>query len=359
MKHVLLPGIYLGLVTISAWAEEWTTVDLSRPTLRAQSPDGASSHAEEQYNSGLVYVTEPSRPPLGERVRAMFEGSQPLFSPDDSYEARPRFESDHCFDSFISPVSNPFFFEDPRSLTELRPIFIYQKAPGGNPLFRGGDIEFFALQGRLAITDNLSLVIHKLGFVAIQPGGGKKAVIDDAVGFAELQLGPKFTFYRNDFDNLIAAAGLNFEIPAGGGDVFQDTGDGGVTPYLSVGKKIDNFHLLGTLGYRFSFNDDRSESFFLSLHGDYSIFDRVYPLVELNWYHYTENGDSFKANFEGADLFNFGSTKVEGHDFLNLALGGRFKIQEGVETGLVFEFPLTGRDDLMDYRFTLDLIFRY
>ena len=36
------------------------------------------------------------------------------------------FKSDHCLDSFISPVSNPFLFEDPRSLTEVRPIFIYQ-----------------------------------------------------------------------------------------------------------------------------------------------------------------------------------------------------------------------------------------
>ncbi|HEY3788938.1 MAG TPA: hypothetical protein VGL71_08790, partial [Urbifossiella sp.] len=28
-------------------------------------------------------------------------------------------ESDHCFDNFASPVSNPFYFEDPRSLTEV------------------------------------------------------------------------------------------------------------------------------------------------------------------------------------------------------------------------------------------------
>src|SRR5689334_22588699 len=37
--------------------------------------------------------------------------------------------SDHCFDSFISPLSNPFFFEDPRSLTEARGIFIDNSVP--------------------------------------------------------------------------------------------------------------------------------------------------------------------------------------------------------------------------------------
>ena len=37
--------------------------------------------------------------------------------------------SDHCFDSFISPISNPFFFEDPRSLTEVRGIFLENSLP--------------------------------------------------------------------------------------------------------------------------------------------------------------------------------------------------------------------------------------
>ena len=31
-------------------------------------------------------------------------------------------QSDHGFDNFISPVTNPSLFEDPRALTEVRPI---------------------------------------------------------------------------------------------------------------------------------------------------------------------------------------------------------------------------------------------
>src|SRR5205085_9724483 len=46
-----------------------------------------------------------------------------------SNENHHTFESDHCLDTFSSPVTNPFLFEDPRSLTELRPIFIWQKIP--------------------------------------------------------------------------------------------------------------------------------------------------------------------------------------------------------------------------------------
>ena len=52
----------------------------------------------------------------------------------DSFNGRRRFlglflPSDHCFDRFISPISNPFFFEDPRSLTEVRGIFIDNSLP--------------------------------------------------------------------------------------------------------------------------------------------------------------------------------------------------------------------------------------
>ena len=53
------------------------------------------------------------------------------------------FRSDHCFDQFSSPISNPFLFEDPRALTEVRPIFMWQTTPSGNPRYRGGNVEFF------------------------------------------------------------------------------------------------------------------------------------------------------------------------------------------------------------------------
>src|SRR5262249_43771404 len=50
------------------------------------------------------------------------------------------FESDHDFDNFISPLTNPFLAEDPRKLTELRPIFMFQTIPHSNIFFNGGNI---------------------------------------------------------------------------------------------------------------------------------------------------------------------------------------------------------------------------
>ncbi|GBD37688.1 hypothetical protein HRbin36_02824 [bacterium HR36] len=275
------------------------------------------------------------------------------------FHIKTTFESDRAFDEFISPVTNPFFFEDPRALTELRPVFILQNTPKANPLFAGGNIEMFALQARLALNERLSIVMPKLGFIAFQPDA--PSPLGDEIGFAEIILGPKLTFWRDDKSNILAAFGVNFEIAAGGGEVFQSTGSGSVVPYLTFGKELlDNLHFLGAIGYRAAFDSDRSDSFFLSLHADYEFYRVIYPFLEVNWFHYTSGGKGLVANFEGGDLFNFGSTGAAGEDIVTLGVGGRVKILgDHLQAGAAFEFPLTKGKDILDWRLTLDLIWRY
>jgi hypothetical protein len=274
--------------------------------------------------------------------------------------------SDHAFDSFISPVSNPFFFEDPRALTELRPVIVYQTSPGNNLLMPGGSATFYTLQGRLAFNEQWSLVIHRLGFANVDPGDTPNAFgFTGGTGFTDIQIGPKFTFYRNEQTNTIAAFGVNFDVPVGSDSVLQGNG-GGVTPYLSFGQEFLGFHTIIAGGYRFGFTNHRSDAFFTSLHLDYGFHPNyrylksIYPLAELNWYRYTDNGDRFATNFDGRDLFNLGSQNVSGNNFVSVALGLRLKFTEAVQAGTVFEFPvLGGSEDLMRYRLTFDLIFRY
>ncbi len=55
------------------------------------------------------------------------------------------------FADFISPVSNPVNFEDPRATTELRPIYIYHHI-NQDFVTGGGDAHIVALQIRLALT---------------------------------------------------------------------------------------------------------------------------------------------------------------------------------------------------------------
>ena len=204
-------------------------------------------------------------------------------------------ESDHCFDNFASPVSNPFYFEDPRSLTEVRPIFLFQTIPGSNPVYRGGNAEFYGVQARVAITDSLSFVMNKLGGVAINPGGDSTLGSDS--GFAELWLGPKFTFYRNTETQTVVAAGVTFELPTGSAKVGQDTGSVSIVPYITAAQNFGctsygSFNAMATFGYAFRGDDQRSDYFYNSWHLDFDIGNQHhwYPLIELNWFHYTESG---------------------------------------------------------------------
>jgi outer membrane putative beta-barrel porin/alpha-amylase len=305
---------------------------------------------EEQYNCGVVSEGPATGGPFLGAPSSWLGGIGGFFG---SYT---NFLSDHAFDNFISPVSNPFFFEDPRSLTELRPIFIYQHA---TPEFGKTNLEFFAIQARIALTDRWSLTLNKLGYLALQ---SDSTLLGDRQGLSELDFGIKYTFWRDDVTNTIMALGLQAELPIGSGKVFQDTGSGSLTPYFSFAQQFaQNWHFMASGGYRFRLDSDRSESFFVSGHLDYSIFNRIYPLVEVNWYHVMKNGSDphgLGVGFEGQDLFNLG-TAAKGTDMVTVAAGVRFKITEAAQLGVVFEMPVTSRDDLMKYRITADFILRY
>jgi hypothetical protein len=277
------------------------------------------------------------------------------------------FQSDHAFDVFCSPVTNPFFMQDPRSLTEVKPLLIYEHVPGSTPVFQGGDAWFFGLQGRLAITEMFSLVVNKLGFVSLRPHNSGNG-IGSSTGFAETMFGPQFTFIRSDTTKTLLAAGLTFDVAWGSHKVFQDTGSLSLIPYLSFGQNFlesgwGSFNFINTTGYSFATDDHRNDFFYSSFHLDYDVANlhKIYPLLELNWTHYTTNGHPPNFfGFNGGDLVNFGNGDVAGHNNLSLAAGARYKFAEWFQIGAAVEFPLVNRSNsLMDYRLQLDLIFRY
>jgi hypothetical protein len=276
------------------------------------------------------------------------------------------FRSDQGFNEFfISPVTNPFYFADPRALTEVRPIFIYQHASNNNPVTGGGSSEFFGLQGSVAICEHFSFVFDKVGFVALQPNitGGDFV---KATGVSELMLGPKWTFWRSPCTRTVAALGVNFDIPLGPHKVFQDTGTLAIDPYFTIAQGIDlrsfgSLNLMGELGYDFSVDDKRSEFAHSSFHIDYDVVNNHhwFPLFETNWYHYTRNGNQQPLTFEGTDLVNFGSRGVAGQTIVTLGPGLRYKFCEGIQAGAAAEWAVTNHTGISDFRLTFDLIFRY
>jgi hypothetical protein len=317
-------------------------------------------------NSGVV-IDKPLRHSFWDRCKELCGGCC-----GDSGSGRCLFQSDHCFDYFASPVTNPFLFEDPRSLTELKPLFLYQGAPRGNSIFRGGNAEFYGLQARLAVTDRLSMTINELGFVTLNPfnpSAVPTSHFSQSTGFAEVVLGPKYTFLRSEAWKTVMAGGLLFQIPAGSPKVFQDTGTLSMAPYLSAAKNCclpagwGSINMMGNTGYSFSVDKQRSEYFYMNAHVDYNIANTnmFFPFLELNWFHYTRGGlaNDPGFGFEGLDLVNFGSHTVGSRDFLAISPGLRFKLNEHIQVGAAVSWPLLKQKEINDYRLTFDIIFRY
>ena len=272
------------------------------------------------------------------------------------------FCSDHEFESMISPVTNPFLFEDPRALTEVRPIFLYQQVPNSQPNYQGGDIWFAGVQGRVAFTERLSLTINKLGVVGTNP---KSSLLPGGTGLSELWFGPKYTFYRDDQAGRIAAAGVQFQVPLGNAKVAQDTGDLTIVPYASFGQtflksRIGTFNALAGTGYAFSINTKRSDYYYASGHVSLDVLDKqkFFPLAELNWFQYTTDGTTRFLKGEGTDVVNFGSL-AKSSGLLTGAVGARYRFTRHIEVGAAYEFPLSGNRDFFKNRVTVDLILRY
>lgn len=317
---------------------------------------------EEMYNRGVV-----TQPPGGGGRAGGFSGES-LFGTFTSPN-RCLFQSDHCFDNFISPITNPFLFEDPRALTEFRPIFMQQGAPSSNWVFHGGNAQFLGSQFRLAITDRVSVVINKFGGVWTEPNNPPPG-FGDSNGFAEFWFGPKWTFLRNENTGTLGAFGWTFEIPTGSG-AYQNAGGYSNTPYFTFAQNFwrtsyGSMNAMGTVGYTFDSSDKRSDYIFLSGHLDYDILQAHtwYPVLEMHFFDYTQAGTTRNLGFEGRDLINFGSQAVSGRKYMTIAPGFRWVFWKGqnnasAQTGVGVELPIVGSRDILDYRLTWDFIVRY
>jgi len=311
---------------------------------------GSKANTDNFWSTGKV----PDLDEFGDKVKDVLDSD----SPKHAFIA-----TDHAYDCFISPVTNPFLFEDPRALTEIRPIFIYQKIPSPQPNFNGGNMFFYGGQARIALGQRFSIVMNKLGGITVNDADGSP--YGKHTGLAELWVGPKVTLYRNEDTGTLFAAGATFQIPVGSSSVYQDTGSLSIVPYASFAKSffknsMGHFNALGSAGYSFSTDDQRSEYVYASAHVDFDVGDnhRFYPLMELNWIQYTKSGNARFIKGEGRDLVNFGSIS-NGSGLLTAAFGARYKFTRNTELGAAYEMPAFGNKDFFRSRVTVDFIWRY
>jgi hypothetical protein len=253
----------------------------------------------------------------------------------------------------VSPLSNPFYFEDPRSLTEVRSVFIENSLPTdiGN-----GDFQLYAAQLRGRVTDRVSIIAPRLGFFNVnqQSGGAPNGFLSAPVGF-------KFNFIRDAERQLLVSGGLTYFIK-GSGNALSNFGDGDYHLYLTAGKQIfDRGHWLSGSGFRLpGDNNYGTQLWYWSNQWDYEVVDGFYGLVGLNWFHFmSSSGLNLGAPVTGLDILNLPNDNVAGTNVVSAMTGIKWKPSAHCEVGTGFEFALSDNRDILRNRLYIDFIVRY
>jgi hypothetical protein len=262
--------------------------------------------------------------------------------------------SDHCFDRFISPISNPFFFEDPRSLTEVRGIFIDNALPSG---IGGGDAQIWAAQFRGRVTDRWSIVAPRLSYFSVNEANGN----GNPYGFLSAPVGAKFNFIRDVENQFLVSGGMTYFIPGAPG-AFSNFGNGDFHIFLTAGKQIfGRGHWLSGSGFRLP--EDRNwgtQMWYWSNQWDYELPGHIYPLIGLNWFHFIDSaGVQSGIPFTTLDIINLPANGVAGSNIVTNVIGARWKPSGNFEVGFGWEYPLTQNGDVLKNRVYTDLILRY
>ncbi len=260
--------------------------------------------------------------------------------------------TDAAFNDFISPMTNPVFFEDPRTLSELRFIFLQHKVP----IAAGGeDVLLYAMQVRAALNDRVSIIVTKDGFLP------HRTRWFGTVGPTS-NIGLKMNFLADVENQRLLTGGITYELPIGSTRTLRlGNGDGTINLFATYGEQVGcHGHWLSGMGVILPADGEEESSWwYWSNHLDYHMGRGIYALGELNWYNWFNSGTGGIPGVEGLDLFNFGSTAVVGNNIITGAFGFKYKPYDDMELGIAWEAPLSGRRDIIDNRLTVDAILRF
>ena len=271
----------------------------------------------------------------------------------DSFNGRRRLfglflPSDHCFDRFISPISNPFFFED-CAIAHRIPGHLHRQYFA--ELSRHTEANAWTAQFRGRVTDRFSVIAPRLSYLSI----------DNSGGFLSAPVGGKFNVVRDVENQFLVSVGMTYFIP-GSRSVLSNFGNGDFHLFLTAGKQIfDRGHWLSGTGFRLP--EDRNmgtQMWYWSNQWDYELPGHIYPLIGLNWFHYIDSGGAFVSPLlTGLDLINLPTNGIAGRNFVTNVIGARWKPTGHLEMGVGWEYPLTQSGDFLKNRIYADVIIRY
>lgn len=259
-------------------------------------------------------------------------------------------KGDRAFPNFIGWVSNPTKAIDPRSLTQIWPVFgsAWTNSVHGLP---SGNVQIYGPGVSVALTERLEVGINNGGYAVSHFDKHRE-------GWLNLGSFVQYTLIRDIPDQFIVSGGLAWVFPWGESDVFQGHGPTKMSTYLTAGKEIGNFHVLTTNGFSFPISPGKNETtlFYGSLHIDRKC-GRLYPLVEFNY---------------GSAVSSVNLDIPVPHDFLSLAgvnpslamvtvAPGMnvVLIPNRLELGAVYQTPIAAEHDFRFQEVLVKMVLRY
>lgn len=257
------------------------------------------------------------------------------------------------FEHFYNPVGNPLYFETPFNNTGVRFLYLHHEFPDDSQL-QGGDLDVYAMQARIALTDRLAFIATKDGFSDLDA-----EILPEDQGWNDIAVGLKYLFWIDRENDFVSTLGVRWMLDNGDDGILQ-SGNNEFSPFISAAKGFDRFHLIGNLTGRIPIDDDDGNHIIQwDLHADYEIWPEVLkgfaPMFEVHGLHYVSDGERFPLSVGGLDYTNLGSSDVEGSTVVWGEWGARWKFSPNFSVGATYGYPFTNRDaDIMGERVTVD-----
>ena len=286
----------------------------------------------------------------------------------------PDFNCDRSgrYDGFHMPIVGFPLFEDPFITTNAVPYFTAHEFPNDS-VFDGGYWYVASLQLRLALTDRVAIIATKDGYVWNR---NDQDLLGESQGFLNLGGGVKVRLWEDRDKERILSGVLRVEVPTGSSDQYQGYGNGMAVPSLTGAFRTGPVRWMADLGAQIPFKGAKlSSSLFYHLYADLEIESApwIRPFAQLSGLYWIESGggklpinlkngptitlsDAQAAlgtgPFEGADVANLGSKRVDNQQILTGALGFHIPVSDHVTFSVAYERPLTRPKYIFEQRVT-------
>lgn len=253
------------------------------------------------------------------------------------------------------PVGSPLYFEDPFINSDLRFIYLWHDIPKSSQL-RGGELNVYALQARLAITDRLQFIATSDNISHLTG-----PIIEDATGYNDIAIGLKYALLVDHQNDFLLSTGLRWKLSNGHAKVLQGNVDE-LSPFISAYKGWGKWNFIADVAGRIAMDEHRGNHVLSwNFHVDYEVCKHFFPMLEIHGLHYLSSGDRLPLDVGGLDYANIGSADVAGRNVYWGGIGFRVPIVEHLSWGAVYEFPLQDpqNNDIFEQRVTTNVILTF